>query len=75
MNYLILTFLSTHHVLKAEQVLLAKGIKLDIIPTPKDITSECGMSIRINPHVANSQVLKSILSEASFEFDIYEKPM
>ena len=75
MNYLILTFLSTHHVLKAEQVLLSKGIKLDIIPTPKDITSECGMSIRINPHVASSQVLKSILSEASFAFDIYEKPM
>jgi hypothetical protein len=75
MNYLILTFQSTHLVLKAEQVLLSKGIKLDIIPTPKDITSECGMSIRINPHVTSSQVLKSILSEASFEFDIYEKPM
>ncbi len=75
MNYLILTFQSTHHVLKAERILIAKGIKFDIIPTPKDITSECGMSIRIDPHITSSPVLNSILSEANFEFDIYEKPM
>ena len=75
MNYLILTFQSTHHVLKAERFLISKVIKLDIIPTPKDITSECGMSIRIDQHVTSSHVLNSILSEANFEFDIYEKPM
>ena len=75
MNYIVLTFKSTHHVLKAEQVLLSKGIKVDIIPTPKDITSECGMSIRINPHATSRQVLETILSESNLEFDFYEKSM
>lgn len=75
MNYFILTFQSTHHVLKAERALLSKGIKLDIIPTPKDISSECGMSIRIDPHVTSRSVLTSLLSESNFEFDLYEKPM
>ena len=75
MNYLILTFQSTHHVLKAERVLLSKHIKLDIIPTPKEISSECGMSIRINQHVASSYALSEILSDANLEFNIFEKPM
>ncbi|MDD2549089.1 MAG: DUF3343 domain-containing protein [Bacteroidales bacterium] len=75
MNYLILTFQSTHHVLKAERVLLSKHIKLEIIPTPKEVSSECGMSIRINPHVTNRFTLSEILADANLEFNIFEKPM
>ncbi len=48
MAYLILTFQSTHHVMKAEKILLQAGIKHEIIPSPKNISSECGMSVRIS---------------------------
>jgi hypothetical protein len=48
MAYFVLTFQSTHHVMKAEKILLQAGIKHEIIPTPKNISSECGMSVRIS---------------------------
>jgi len=57
----IITFQSIHHVLKAEKVLLAKGVKFDIIPTPKNISSECGMSIRFDSEQYNLEFLKSTL--------------
>lgn len=43
-NYLI-TFLSTHHALKAEKTLKNKNEKIDLIPTPREISSECGFSL------------------------------
>jgi hypothetical protein len=75
MTYLILIFQSTHQVLKAEKLLLEKGVKLDIIPTPKDITSECGMSIRINPLVTDIQFVISALEESKIAFNVFEKEM
>jgi hypothetical protein len=75
MTYLILIFQSTHQVLKAEKLLLEKGVKLDIIPTPKDITSECGMSIRINPLVADIKFVISALEESKIAFNVFEKEM
>jgi hypothetical protein len=75
MNYLILIFQSTHHVLKAEKVLLSNGIKLDIIPTPKDITSECGVSIRINPLITDKQHVASLLNDCNIAFELFEKEM
>jgi hypothetical protein len=57
----IITFQSIHHVLKAEKVLLAMGVKFDIIPTPKDISSECGMSIRFDSENYDLEILKSTL--------------
>ena len=53
MNYIILIFESTHKVLKTEQILLENKINFDIIPTPKEISSDCGMSIKINPSFTN----------------------
>lgn len=41
----LFTFVSVHHALKAEKLLQAKGIELDIIPTPRSISTSCGMSI------------------------------
>ena len=75
MNYLILTFQSTHHVLKAERVLLSQKMKFEIIPTPKEISSECGMSIRVNPQFMGSLALNKVLADANLEFNIFEKPM
>jgi hypothetical protein len=75
MNYLILIFQSTHHVLKAEKILLGKGLKFDIIPTPKEISSDCGMSIRIKPAVSDTSTIKSLLKKSRIEFKIYEKWM
>lgn len=43
----LFTFLSVHHALKAEKILRTLGLEFDIIPTPRSISSSCGMSIII----------------------------
>ncbi|HHN48261.1 MAG TPA: DUF3343 domain-containing protein [Bacteroidales bacterium] len=68
----ILTFASTHQVLMAEKLLLAEGIPHDIIPTPKNISSDCGMSIRVRTGGNNIETIKSVLSGHSIGFAIAE---
>lgn len=43
----ILVFESIHHVLAAEHALLGHGLWCDLIPTPRDILSDCGMVIEL----------------------------
>ncbi len=38
-------FFSIHYVLKAEQLLKAGGIPLDVVPVPREISGDCGMAI------------------------------
>ena len=62
----IITFQSIHHVLKAEKVLLAMGVKFDIIPTPKNISSECGMSIRFDSENNKHEMIRTTLNNEGF---------
>ncbi|MCU0857211.1 MAG: DUF3343 domain-containing protein [Pontiellaceae bacterium] len=43
----ILVFESTHAVLKAEKWLKANSVPYEILPTPRHISSDCGMAIRL----------------------------
>jgi len=36
---------SIHYVLKAEQLLRQRGISLDVVPVPREISGDCGMAI------------------------------
>jgi len=42
-------FRSIHHVLAAEAALKTAGIRLDLIPVPKELSSTCGMAITVDP--------------------------
>ncbi len=75
MNYIILVFESTHRVLKAEKILLDKKVKFEIITTPKDISSDCGMAIRLNPLVTNQNAIESMLNENGIVYNLYKKEM
>ncbi len=75
MRYSILLFESMHKVMRTEKLLLAKGIGVEIIPTPKEITSECGMSIRINHERVDLNEVRSILTENDIEYNLFEKEM
>lgn len=44
----LVTFDSTHNAIKAEEKLISSGIKVKIIPVPTEITSGCGLSIKIS---------------------------
>ena len=44
----IMILFSIHYVMKAENLLLAAGVVIDVIPVPRDISSDCGMAIEFS---------------------------
>ncbi|MBN2657611.1 MAG: DUF3343 domain-containing protein [Spirochaetales bacterium] len=54
MNSFVLTFKNTHDAMEEEERLDEGGYNMKLIPTPREISSECGFSIRVkseNPAV------------------------
>jgi hypothetical protein len=45
----ILQFDSIHHVLAAERVFVLQQLWYDLVPTPREIHSDCGMVIQFHP--------------------------
>ena len=41
----LLSFGSVHHSIRAEKLLLAAGIQIDALPTPREIDISCGESL------------------------------
>ncbi len=46
MGYIFI-FESVHQVMKAERLLKSKGFKIDLIPVPREISSDCGVAIEL----------------------------
>ncbi|OHW61619.1 hypothetical protein EUAN_19340 [Andreesenia angusta] len=42
----VISFNSTHHAIKSEKRLKEEGIELRMIPTPREITASCGLSVK-----------------------------
>lgn len=70
---MILVFESIHKVLKAEQILLNHKIKHEIIPTPKEISSDCGMSIRLEFNADTKEKIISLFQENQINVSFIEK--
>lgn len=68
-----MVFESTHKVLKAEKLLNEIHIVYEIIPTPKDISSDCGMSIRLKPEQTDIDYIKNYLNENNVVVEIYKR--
>ena len=60
MKYII-TFASVHFVMKAEKMLKEKAIKVRLVPTPRKISSDCGMAIEVNSTDIN--IIKELLKD------------
>jgi hypothetical protein len=43
----IVLFASVHDVMAAEKALRRSGYWLDIVPTPRELTSDCGMALEV----------------------------
>jgi hypothetical protein len=48
-GYLIALFDSVSHAIKAEKILKKAGIPHKIIPVPRQVSSDCGICVRILP--------------------------
>ncbi|MBF0474809.1 MAG: DUF3343 domain-containing protein [Deltaproteobacteria bacterium] len=53
---------SIHYILKAEKILKAKEMPHEIVPVPREISSDCGMAILFDCALLTE--LRRILSEA-----------
>mgnify|MGYP001767104032 CR=1 FL=1 len=40
-------FVSVHQVMKAEKLFKSQGLKVDLIPMPREISSDCGVAIEL----------------------------
>lgn len=57
----LITFYSTHYALKAEKVLKDNGFTVDLVPVPRKLSSNCGISMSLSwGNKANAvEILKS----------------
>ncbi len=63
--YYVITFNSTHHAIKAEKKLLDKNLDIKTIPTPREITASCGLSIKFP--FEDLEVIKATIKENLFD--------
>ena len=68
-EFCLATFETTHGALKGEQVLENNALEILIIPTPREITASCGLSIKFDPD--NLKVVQDLLINSSLEFQLY----
>ena len=47
-QYSVVLFHSTSHAIRAEKVLRGEGVKIKMIPTPRHLSSDCGMALRFD---------------------------
>ncbi len=59
--YRVVLFHSTAHALRAETVLQQVGLRVKMIPTPRQLSSDCGLALRFEP--ADEARVMSILAE------------
>jgi hypothetical protein len=45
-EYSVVLFHSTAHAIRAEKVLSRAGFEIKMIPTPRQISSDCGIALR-----------------------------
>ncbi|MCK8827837.1 DUF3343 domain-containing protein [Natroniella acetigena] len=70
-EYNLYVFNSTHHALKAEQVLKDNEYQLMMVPIPTEITADCGTAIKLD--IEDEQGALSVLTEANVQLAGYYK--
>jgi len=68
-EFLVIVFKSVHFAIKGEDLLKA-DYEIKIMPTPREISSSCGVSIRIKHEDMDSLV--AVLEKEIEEFTVYQ---
>ena len=66
MQYGVVIFLSTSHAMRAERVLDMSDIATKLIPTPRQLSSDCGLALRFEWHQRDD--IEGILKQNKAEF-------
>ncbi|ACV64016.1 hypothetical protein Dtox_3282 [Desulfofarcimen acetoxidans DSM 771] len=72
-QYGYIVFPSTHEAIRTEKLLQKHGAVFTIVPTPRSITTSCGISVRFNP--SEEKIFKQLLEDYEVQTDgIYLLP-
>lgn len=67
---LVVLVYSTSHALQAEKILLAQGLTCKLIPVPRQLSSDCGVCVRVTdagPAGNGKSRITKCLEEAGLE--------
>jgi hypothetical protein len=65
MNRLVV-FDSVHHAIRAERILQEKGLAIELVPTPREISASCGQSVFF--HEADLETVRRVLAQEKIFF-------
>ena len=65
-EYAVVLFYSTQGAIKAERALLRAGFAVKLIPTPRQLSSDCGTALRCA--WADAEAVRTVLEEANVEY-------
>jgi len=58
--------------MKTESLFVQEAVVFDIIPTPKEYSSDCGMAIRIRKKNIDIEKIKVLLNKNGIAYKLYE---
>ncbi|MGL5318383.1 MAG: putative Se/S carrier-like protein [Bacteroidales bacterium] len=64
-------FKNTRAVIKAESLCQVHEIRVEVVPVPEKVSSECGMALKT--HSENQQTLCALLEQNQIAFSLYEE--
>jgi hypothetical protein len=62
----VVLFHTNSAVLRAEKIMLREGIKIKLIPVPRDLSSDCGIALRFDR--SDEPCIREILEMANVSF-------
>jgi hypothetical protein len=69
MNLGVVLFHTTTSALRAEKVTKKAGLKVKLIPTPRELSSDCGIALRFE--LEDRETIEQVLTGAGVEGDVH----
>ncbi|HOO55319.1 MAG TPA: DUF3343 domain-containing protein [bacterium] len=64
-DFSVITFHSTSHAIQAERICKKRGIRIKLVPVPRDVSSDCGICIRFGRK--DKEIILEALNEQNVE--------
>ena len=72
MNLGIVLFHTTSSALRAEKLMKQAGLNVKLIPTPRELSSDCGMALRFE--LCDRETVERVLVESAVDGEIHLLP-
>lgn len=69
MKHGIVLFHTTTSALRAEKLLIKAGLAVKLVPTPRTLSSDCGIALRFSP--GNEADVRQNLDQAQMDYEIF----